>query len=184
MAWLCVGAGELRLRRFLETWWRPVPIRLLPIRLLPMRPAPMQDATGDQRTRSLPQMRSRRRSRSRPLSRETTAASRSTGRVSGGCGALSRGTAGRGGSGSWGQPCRSTCPRTPLPRPKTSSACSAGRLRNVGRGAADASRGAPTGFFIGRVAKGLRSGSRPSQGPALTETGPHKDRMRSSNVSR
>ena len=121
-------------------------------------------------------MRSRRRSRSRPLSRETTAASRSTGRVSGGCGALSRGTAGRGGSGSWGQPCRSTCPRTPLPRPKTSSACSAGRLRNVGRGAADASRGAPTGFFIGRVAKGLRSGSRPSQGPALTGTGPHRDR--------
>lgn len=116
-------------------------------------------------------MRSRRRSRSRPLSRETTAASRSTGRVSGGCGALSRGTAGRGGSGSWGQPCRSTCLRTPLPRPKTSSACSAGRLRNVGRGAADASRGAPTGFFIGRVAKGLRSGSRPSQGPALTRTG-------------
>ncbi len=116
-------------------------------------------------------MRSRRRSRSRPLSRETTAASRSTGRVSGGCGALSRGTAGRGGSGSWGQPCRSTCPRTPLPRPKTSSACSAGRLRNVGRGAADASRGAPTGFFIGRVAKGLRSGSRPSQRPALTRTG-------------
>jgi DNA helicase-2/ATP-dependent DNA helicase PcrA len=46
VAWLCVGAGELRLRRFLETWWRPTDAQRRALRAHLRRPEALHEAAA------------------------------------------------------------------------------------------------------------------------------------------
>ena len=46
VAWLCVGAGELRLRRFLETWWRPTDAQRRALRAHLHRPEALHEAAA------------------------------------------------------------------------------------------------------------------------------------------